>query len=110
MREIRSTRAGAVLPVLLANLAPHMFGEGALGGGELLEGLALEGHMLLHAMLSQSKQLQQQQACCVGSCKPDRPPSQPPFPAAGLSTHAAQRLVSLFHLLARRYSRLQVKP
>jgi hypothetical protein len=32
----------------------------------------------------------------------------PPFHAvAGLSTHAAQRLVSLFHLLARRYSRLQ---
>ena len=30
-----------------------------------------------------------------------------PLPAAGLSTHAAQRLVSLFHLLARRYNRLQ---
>lgn len=81
----------------LANLAPHMSGEGrrACPSGARLEAAFRA----------------RRRSRCAQACNCLRHSALPPRPGcravAGMSTHAAQRLVSLFHLLARRYNRLQ---
>lgn len=94
----------------LANLAPHM--SGARRRHAL--GLPAVGSACTHVCSGVCMHV------CLGwlqcspgpsraglSCTHPATQAHPMWLLAGLSTHAAQRLVSLFHLLARRYSRLQ---
>jgi hypothetical protein len=88
----------------LANLAPHMSGGLTLSLTCWWSSHVKPGaRALVHEQIPVKLHVGWAGWCCVAEPSTPCPPCHR---TTGLSTHASQRLVSLLHLLARRYSRL----